>query len=358
MTDIPSQSQRSVQSLAAELAAYPVLVVEMDCRVSWANAEAEAWLGVSLHTLQKSRFADLSPMTADVWHLIQTVFDESRDLSVVGAQLAASRDAGHTMPQIRDIHIRLMPGARTAVLSAGPQQNTVDASHIAALGFGRMLAHELKNPLASLRGAAQLIEREKDIGVTQELAGHIIEDVDRMTRLAEHWSSVGDIKLGAVSKTSLNQIAMMASRSFHRADPGGPQIEFRFDPSLPEAPVDIDLMHQAVVNLLQNARDAICIENGSIILVTRYDSGPESRVDEKLSPLVISVMDNGRGVEDAIASGVFTPFVTTKPAGEGLGLAFSARVASLHAGCIDHDRLDNMTRFNIRLPVFADEVRS
>jgi two-component system nitrogen regulation sensor histidine kinase GlnL len=356
VTEIATHAHGVGQALAADLAAFPVLVVGADCHVSWANAEAETWLGVSLHLLRKSRLAELSPLMADLERLIQTVFDENRDLSVKGAHLSPSHGAGHTTPQIRDLHIRLVPEMKAVVLSAGPQQSTVDASHDAALGFGRMLAHELKNPLASLRGAAQLIERETDIVATQELASHIIEDVDRMTRLAEHWSSVGDIKLGAVSKISLNQIAMMASRSFHRADPDGPQIAFQFDPSLPEAAVDIDLLHQAVVNLLQNARDALPEESGAIVLVTRYDSGPESRVDDKLSPLVISIMDNGRGVDEALAAGVFTPFVTTKPAGEGLGLAFAARVASLHSGRIDHDRLDGMTRFNIRVPICADEA--
>ena len=356
MTDTGVPTQRSGRELAAEFAAFPVIVIGRDCHVTWANAEAEAWLGTSLKLMRKVRLSELTPLTADLERLAQAVFDENRDLSFVDAQLPSDTGTGRSFAQIRDIHLRLVSDMQAVVLSAGPSQAAADATHDSALGFGRMLAHELKNPLASLRGAAQLIQREKDLRAVSELAGYIIEDVDRVTRLAEHWSSVGDIKLGEVSEISLNQIAMMATRSFRRADPEGPQIELRFDPSLPNAPVDIDLLHQAVVNLLQNSRDAIPAKNGSIVLVTRFDNGPKSRMDGKLSPLVLSIMDNGRGVDEALGTGVFTPFVTTKPAGEGLGLAFAARVAGLHSGQIDHDRLDGMTRFNIRMPVANSEA--
>lgn len=190
-----------------------------------------------------------------------------------------------------------------------------------------MLAHELKNPLASVRGAAQLIRRESNLDAAAELAQVIIQDVDRITRLADHWSRVGDIRLGERSEVNLNHLAVSAMDSLIRADASAKAIlKDDFDPSLPAVYGDRDLLLQVVLNLLQNALDAVRgTPQPKIRIETRFDTGPRSRTGANPTPLVLVVRDNGPGIPETLGSGIFTPFVTTKPAGEGLGLAFAAR---------------------------------
>jgi two-component system nitrogen regulation sensor histidine kinase GlnL len=127
---------------------------------------------------------------------------------------------------------------------------------------------------------------------------------------------------------------------------------------LPDAFGDADLLHQTLVNLLQNALDAVAGRREPKITVsTRFDAGPRSRTGDVATPLLLSVMDNGEGIPATLGTGIFTPFVTTKPAGEGLGLAFSARIMALHDGQLDYESMPGRTVFNLRLPMHKEELK-
>ena len=348
----PARTATELALCAAEQAAIPVFVFTADAKLAWANLQAQEWFGLSLRTLQRTDLRLASPRSARLLDFVQQAAADRRTVVALGEALGAGG--------VSDLHARWSEDHETVTLSilphceAGPR-----ASQAAALGFGRMLAHELKNPLASVRGAAQLIARETDLETAGELARVIIQDVDRITRLADHWSGVGDIQLGTLSPVNPNRLAINAIESLTRANPAAAGIiQERFDPSLPDAFGDADLLHQTVVNLLQNALDAVSGRREPKITVsTRFDAGPRSRTGDVATPLLLSVMDNGEGIPATLGTGIFTPFVTTKPAGEGLGLAFSARIIALHDGQLDYDSVPGRTVFNLRLPILKGELK-
>ncbi|OLF77960.1 hypothetical protein AWH62_04650 [Maricaulis sp. W15] len=347
----PGTAIPGAAELAADQAAIPVLVFSAEARCLWANTQAEEWLGLSMRHMRKSRFGTLSATCAHLANIIEQACAANRTVVALGRMLGGQGPF--------DVHARWSDEHSQLILSVLPHQETgAKASEAPALGFGRMLAHELKNPLASVRGAAQLIRRETDLDGARDLARLIIDDVDRITRLADHWSRVGDIQLGPNSEINLNLLAVNAMDSLHRADPATKGVlKDNFDPSLPTISGDPDLLMQAVLNLLQNAFDAVKPDPAAEIIVeTRFDAGPKSRTGGNPTPLVLSVRDNGPGIPDTLGSGIFTPFVTTKPAGEGLGLAFSARIAALHHGQIDFESQPGRTLFNIRLPIAKKDM--
>lgn len=332
------------------LVGVPVLRLDAQGVLQDANMVAEEWLGSSLKRLKKHGFAIAGSRGEALAAFVEGLS------AVTGDRIAQGLTTG--VSDRASFHARWSENSEICVVTIVPLQSSVPgpASASAALGFGRMLAHELKNPIASLRGAAQLIGLEEASPEVRDLARLIIEDADRITRLADHWSGVGDLTLGACERVNLNHIAHQALESSQRAGhPASIRVVEHFDPSLPEAFGDPLLLLQAVLNFLQNAVDAID-GTGEIILETRFDNGPRGRVDSGVAPLVISVQDSGPGIPESLLADIYTPFVTTKPAGEGLGLAFTSRVAALHNGRIDCDNIPGAMRFHLRLPMLAEET--
>ena len=332
------------------LISVPVLLLDKQCRIAGANTAAEEWLGSSTQSLQKHGFAITGSRGMSLSAFVEGLSPDGGD-RIAQAEKAGGADRA-------SFHARWSDDQAVCVITIIPLQapDPGQASASAALGFGRMLAHELKNPIASLRGAAQLIGLEEVSAEVHDLSKLIIEDADRITHLADRWSGVGDLTLGTCEQINLNHIAHQALDSLRRANQvGSIKVFEHFDPSLPETHGDPLLLLQAVLNFLQNAVDAL-EGSGQIVIETRFDNGSRSRVDTGLAPLVISVQDDGPGIPDTLLADIYTPFVTTKPAGEGLGLAFTSRVAALHNGRIDCDNMPGATRFNLRLPVAAEEM--
>ncbi|WP_300542862.1 ATP-binding protein [Maricaulis sp.] len=341
-----ASAKPSPAMLAADMAAIPILQFSESGQFAWANTQAEEWLGLSQRHLRKGRFAAHSPLCSHLADIVEQACSARRTVVALGLALAPGGPF--------DLHARWSDEQSALTLSVLPHREPgAKASQAPALGFGRMLAHELKNPLASVRGAAQLIRRESNIEAAGELAHLIIQDVDRITRLADHWSRVGDVRLGVRSPINLNRLAVRAMDGLVRAD-GTASAVLRedFDPSLPEVDGDHDLLLQVVLNLLQNAFDAVReVKDPKIRVETRFDTGPRSRTGANPTPLVLVVRDNGPGIPDTLGPDIFTPFVTSKPAGEGLGLAFAARIAALHEGQLDYESEPGRTAFHLRLPV-------
>lgn len=329
--------------LAAEALPFPLIVFDDLKRVIWLNMAGQEWLGISAKRLIKEGLEALHPAHAPIAEPVFQAIDSGqsvilREVEISGAQydLSASYDQ--------------QAGATTLCVlpTAAPRRQ----EHQAALGFGKMLAHELKNPLASIRGAAQLLAP----GVAPEdrdLPQTIIEDVDRITSLANRWSSIGDVELQADEPVNLNRVSVEALERLARSSAlGGEIIVEQFDPSLPLGRGDVLLLQQVVLNLLQNALDALedtlepCIR-----IETYYDALDRGADGTRPAPLVIAVRDNGPGVSPELRGSLFTPFVTTKPAGEGLGLSFCARIAQLHGGRLDYESTPSITSFYLKLPV-------
>ncbi len=218
-----------------------------------------------------------------------------------------------------------------------------------------LLAHEVKNPLSGIRGAAQLLDDSLD-EENRSLTGLIRDEVDRICALVDRMGLFTDgisLRRDAVNiHQVLDHVHQIARNGFGR----GIRIATNFDPSLPPVRGDRDQLVQVFLNLVKNAAEAVPENGGEITLETAYRHGiriasPGSRNRVQL-PLVVSVIDNGAGISDDMRPYLFDPFVTNKIHGTGLGLALVAQIIQAHGGIIEYESEPKRTAFKVLLPMF------
>jgi two-component system nitrogen regulation sensor histidine kinase GlnL len=217
-----------------------------------------------------------------------------------------------------------------------------------------MLAHEVKNPLSGIRGAAQLLEQDAD-PAGRELTQLICDETDRIVALVDRMEAFSDhrpLEREAVNiHEVLDRVRKIAQSGFARHV----RIGEEYDPSLPPVHGNYDLLVQVFLNLIKNAAEAAPANGGEIAVATAYRhglrlAGPGSDTRVNL-PLMVSVTDNGPGIPDDLKPHLFDPFVTTKRNGTGLGLALVAKVIGDHGGVIEFDSQPRRTVFRVFLPV-------
>ncbi|MGC6484888.1 MAG: two-component system sensor histidine kinase NtrB, partial [Candidatus Puniceispirillales bacterium] len=220
--------------------------------------------------------------------------------------------------------------------------------HIAAL-----LSHEIKNPLAGIRGAAELIAADPG-GDSTALTDLITAEADRIAALLTRAETLAGGKPPERRPVNINEILhhsiALAESSFGKKR----QFVHGFDPSLPMASGDRDLLTQCFINLIKNACEATD-NDGVISIKTSFNLGARLALggdqDRAASPLLVEIGDNGSGIPDHLHAHVFDPFVTGKSTGSGLGLAMVASTVASHDGTIDFESRPGQTRFRVGLPM-------
>lgn len=232
-----------------------------------------------------------------------------------------------------------------------------------AMGAPAILGHEIKNPLAGIRGAAQLLARKLD-PAQAPLTELIVHEVDRIARLLDQMQNLGRVMPGQMQAGNIHALIERAIRSVRAANSAMPAIEISYDPSLPDVQIEADAMVQVLINLIQNAIDALAnTDVPQIGISTRFVMGAALRSEGDKGvrlPVEVAISDNGPGIAAHIENELFSPFVTTKREGQGLGLAIVRKYLSQMNGriAIERDTESQRTIFRIFLPIAERKSRA
>lgn len=223
-------------------------------------------------------------------------------------------------------------------------------------GMAAMLAHEIRNPLAGISGAAQLL------GATlgpedQELAALIEEEATRIGNLVNRVEAFGDIGPSEVEPVNIHDIIDRARRAAAVGFASHIRFKEQFDPSIPPTAGNADQLMQVLINLLKNAAESMP-KGGMITLKTSFRPGVKLSLPGKRRqslPIEISIKDTGSGISAAVIDDIFEPFVSTKASGTGLGLSLVSKIMADHGGMVDCKSSENGTEFRLLLPVWKEE---
>lgn len=342
----------------------PVFSVDESLRIRFANPAAEQLFSASWNHLVGRRLEELVPPHATIVALVRQVQATGASISDYGVELALTR--GETVNV--DSHLCVVPELpRTVLVVLHPcsvarrldQHISHRRSTRSVAGLAATLAHEVKNPLSGIRGAAQLLEPavgEDD----RPLIQLICDETDRICALVERMEEFGDtgqVERGPVNIYQvLEHVRRIAEAGFARQH----RIVELYDPSLPEVEGDRDRLIQLFLNLVKNAAEAAPAEGGQITLVTQYQHGLRIAVGnsrERLElPITVEVRDNGPGVPEDLVDSLFEPFISTKRRGSGLGLSLVAKIVADHRGVVSCLPGEPGTVFRVRLPAARQQT--
>jgi two-component system, NtrC family, nitrogen regulation sensor histidine kinase GlnL len=341
---------------------HPLLVIGDNLAIDYANIAAEDFFQMSVGVLCRRSLTDVVAFGSPLIALVEQVQRNGATVNEYGVELSSFRfDA----PKLVDLYggpVAELPGRVLVMVQQRSMAQMIERqlTHRGAArsvsGLAAVLAHEIKNPLSGIRGAAQLIESER-ADSDRTLTQLICAESDRICKLVDRMQIFGDERPLQREPVNihdvLDHVKQIAVTGFARQI----KIVENYDPSLPPVPGDRDKLIQAFLNLVKNAAEAIGEEraDGQIALSTSFRPGvrlsvPGSQARVSL-PLEIAVEDNGAGVPADLMQNLFDPFVTTKPSGTGLGLALVAKIVGDHGGVIEYESRPRLTVFRALMPM-------
>jgi len=341
----------------------PVIVLDRNGEIRLVNTAAEQFFGLGAAGLRGSALADLVTPHSPLMGLVDAVWRSGNTFSEYDMPLEGARFGSRTVTiqgalAGDDADMLVLTLHERAMVDKVDRQLTHRNAARSITAMAAMLAHEVKNPLSGIRGAAQLLEQDAD-DAGRELTRLICDETDRIVALVDRMEAFSDhrpIEREAVNiHEILERVRKLAQSGFAR------HVRFveEYDPSLPLVHGNRDLLVQVFLNIVKNAAEAAAGADGEIILTTGYRHGlrlvgPDGEGRRHL-PLMVAVSDNGAGIPEDMRPYLFDPFVTSKRNGTGLGLALVAKVIGDHGGVIEFDSQPRRTVFRVFLPVVAQD---
>jgi len=342
--------------------AVPIVVVEEGLFVTYMNSAAEQFLSSSTAYLRRHSLREFLPEDSPLIDAVEQARRSGRAVTEYGVELGS-----HRLPtRPVDIQAALFGEGEQVLVTI--QERTIAVamdrrlSNRAAArtisGLAAVLAHEIKNPLAGIKGAAQLLGRTAT-DADKPLADLISEETDRITGLVDRMERFGEVKHYPRAPVNIHSVLERVKQIGETSFAKDIELIEDYDPSLPPVLGHRDELVQLFLNLTKNSADAMDGRiGGKITYRTAYHSGMKLAVPGSITgaalPIEVTVTDNGPGIPEDLLPIIFDPFITSKRKGQGLGLALVAKIVGEHGGVIECSSEPGRTQFRVLLPMAAE----